>query len=68
MGDVVNLNQFRKQRRRREEERRAAENRRRAGRTKSERVEARLEIERRDRTLDDKRLDPPEGDDTPEAG
>jgi len=57
MGDVINLNQYRKARAKLGKERRAAENQARFGRAKRERDEARHTQERRERELDGKRLD-----------
>lgn len=60
MGDVVNLNRFRKQKAREEKEARAEENRVRFGRTRAEREKARREDEQASRTLEAHRR---EGDD-----
>jgi Domain of unknown function (DUF4169) len=57
MGDVVNLNRFRKDRARDADTRRAAENRLRFGRRKGEREKTRLETAKAEKGLDDKRLD-----------
>jgi len=57
MGDVVNLNQYRKKVQRAEKEQRAAVNRARAGRAKSERRVSRGETERRDAALDGNKLE-----------
>jgi hypothetical protein len=57
MGDVVNLNQFRKKRERRTAEKRAEENRVRYGLRKDERERARRVSEKAKKELDDKRLD-----------
>lgn len=57
MGDVVNLNQYRKKVQRAEKEQRAAVNRARAGRGKSERRVSRGEAERRDAVLDGSKLE-----------
>ena len=62
MGDVVNLNQYRKRRERLRAERRGAENRTRMGRTKLERDTATNEDERHHRELDGKRIERPPGD------
>ena len=56
MGDIVNLNKYRKQRRRAEQTKQAAENRVRFGRNKSERIRTRSERDRLSRDLDDKRI------------
>lgn len=55
MGDIVNLNRFRKQQERRRKEDEAAENRVRFGRTKAERAQDRGEEDRRNRDLDGKK-------------
>jgi hypothetical protein len=60
MGDVVNLNKYRKQRRRAEAAKQAAEQRLRFGRDKGERARTRSERDRRARELEGKRLDEPE--------
>ena len=57
MGDIVNLNQYRKQRQRADQTKQAAENRVRFGRSKSERARTRLEQDRRSQDLDGKRRD-----------
>jgi hypothetical protein len=57
MGDVVNLNQFRKKRARGTAEKRAQENRPRFGRTKADSARTRKELEKSAKDLDDKRLD-----------
>lgn len=57
MGDVVNLNRFRKARNRDEQNRQAARNRARYGQSKIEKVSATRETERQRRELDGKRLD-----------
>ena len=62
MGDIVNLNKYRKQRRRAEQTKQAAENRVRFGRNKSERIRTRSERDRLSRDLDDKRI----GDNRPD--
>lgn len=59
MGDVVNLNRFRKQRARKLREQEADRNRVRHGRTKDEKLKESLEAERRGRDLDGKKLDDP---------
>jgi len=56
VGDIVNLNKYRKQRRRAEQTKQAAENRVRFGRNKSERIRTRSERDRLSRDLDDKRI------------
>jgi hypothetical protein len=57
MGDVVNLNRFRKDRARDADTARAAENRLRFGRRKDEREKTRRESEKTEKDLDNKRLD-----------
>ena len=57
MGDVVNLNHFRKRKERLDGERRAAERRAKTGRKKTDRERARSESERRRNDLDGKRID-----------
>lgn len=57
MGDVVNLNQFRKRHERDLKKRRSAENRVRAGRTKADRESTQSESARSDADFDGKRLD-----------
>lgn len=60
MGDVVNLNRFRKQQERTRRAKEAEENRIRHGRTKAEKTAERLERERAARDLEgNKRDDPP---------
>jgi hypothetical protein len=57
MGDVVNLNRFRKEKERRAAEKQAAGNRIRHGTPKPERQKARREAEKAKKQLEDKRLD-----------
>lgn len=57
MGEVVNLNKYRKVRQRVDDEKRAVENRAKFGRSKLERDQARTQTERDLRDIDDKRLD-----------
>lgn len=57
MGDVVNLNQFRKRHERDLKKRRSAENRVRAGRTKADREATKTESAHSDADFDGKRLD-----------
>ncbi len=57
MGDIVNLNKYRKQRQRTEQTEQAAENRVRFGRNKSDRTRTHSEQDRRSRDLEGKRLD-----------
>lgn len=59
MGDVVNLNRFRKTRERAERAKEAEANRIRFGRTKVEKVRDKKETERKTQTLDGKKLDEP---------
>jgi hypothetical protein len=63
MGDVVNLNRYRKLKAKAERERRAAENRTRFGASKAERGKASAE-----RSLDERRLDGAERADEPGSG
>ncbi|HYM32527.1 MAG TPA: DUF4169 family protein [Candidatus Cybelea sp.] len=63
MGDVVNFNQYRKERARLDNKRRANENRIRHGLSKSERALPRRDRERAENDLEGKRLDPPPGTD-----
>jgi vacuolar-type H+-ATPase subunit H len=57
MGDVVNLNRYRKQRQRIEDAKQATENRVRFGRDKAERTRNKAEQERETRNLDNSHLD-----------
>lgn len=57
MGDVVNLNRYRKSRNRAEAERKAEENRVKFGRTKAEKDRASQEIARLGKDLDGKELE-----------
>ena len=57
MGDVVNLNQFRKKHERAAKAQGRAANRARSGRTKAERQVTLAEAARGDATLDGKRID-----------
>ena len=57
MGDVVNLNQYRKQRSRAVSQKRASENRVRFGRTRSEKELARARADKAARDLEQKKLD-----------
>jgi hypothetical protein len=56
MGEVVNLNRFRKARAKAEQEKLAEENRVRHGRTKSEKAKAGAEQDLADRDFDGKKL------------
>jgi hypothetical protein len=68
MGDVVNLNQYRKQRSRAASAKKAGENRVRYGRTKDEKSRQVSEFERVHRELDGKQLDKsPAPEDAPKA-
>ncbi len=69
MGDVINLNQYRKRRERSKSQRRAAENRARGGRTKDEAARGRHEAEQASSEFDNKRLsEPSPPEDTPSTG
>lgn len=57
MGEIVNLNRFRKQREKDEKARAAAGNRAKFGRTKSEKASEEADAERRETDLDNKQLD-----------
>lgn len=57
MGDVVNLNQYRKRAERATKEIRAAASRARTGQTKADRLSNREEAARRDAALDSKKRD-----------
>lgn len=68
MGDVVNLNQYRKERAKHRRRQRAAENQLRMGRGKHDHSDARRAEERRNKELDGKRLKPtPSTDEPPTA-
>ncbi len=62
MTDVVNLNQFRKNRRRTEKKRAAEANRVRFGRTKAEREASDAARAARDKSLDGKKISPEDDD------
>jgi hypothetical protein len=64
MGDVVNLNRYRKQRQRLDEAKQAAENRVKFGRDKAERAKLRAEQERDAQDHANKHLDSKRPDDT----
>ena len=69
MGDVINLNQYRKRRERSKLQRRAAENRARKGRTKEETTRQRHEAGQAGADLDDNQLSKPSPpEDTPSTG
>jgi hypothetical protein len=57
MGDLVNLNKFRKARQGRDEKRAAAANRGKYGRSKAELVEIRADRDRAARELEGKRIE-----------
>ncbi|MGH6929957.1 MAG: DUF4169 family protein [Dongiaceae bacterium] len=57
VGDLVNLNKYRKQHRRADAARLASENRVRFGRSTAERARTRSEHDRQTETLDGKRFD-----------
>lgn len=57
MGDVINLNRFRKQRAKGEREEAATRNRVRFGRSKEEKAKEKSETARRNRELEGKKLD-----------
>lgn len=61
MGDVINLNRYRKAKARAEKERLAAENRVRHGRTRAETKITKAEQERQAAELDGKRLPTDDG-------
>jgi hypothetical protein len=60
MGEIVNLNRFRKAKAKAAQEVRAAENRVKFGRTKDEKQKSRAEDEAKARLLDGHKLDKPE--------
>lgn len=69
MGDVINLNQYRKRRERSKSRTRAAENRARTGRTKEETARERKEAGQAGVKLDNNRLsEPSPPEDTPNTG
>ena len=70
VGDVVNLNRFRKRKAKLEEQARADENAIRQGRTPTERARVDHERERRDAVLDGARREPsePRPDDETDGG
>ena len=57
MGEIINLNRYRKNRERREVEAQAAENRIRFGLSKDERLQDKIERDRRQSDLDNKKLE-----------
>ncbi len=69
MGDVINLNQYRKRRERSKSQTRAVENRARHGRTKEETARQRHEADQAGVKLDDKQMNEPSPpEDTPSTG
>jgi len=56
MGEVVNLNRFRKARLKAEQDKQAEENRVRHGRSKSDKIQVGIDLDRTDRDLDGKKL------------
>jgi hypothetical protein len=64
MGDVVNLNQFRKRKEREQREVRATENRAKSGRGKIERKMTRNDAKRQQQDHDGKRIDNSPADDS----
>jgi len=68
MGDVVNLNQFRKQRSRTTSQKQASENRVKFGRSKDDKTRQIRETDRTSRDLDGKQIDKPSSpEDAPKA-
>ena len=68
MGDVVNLNQFRKQRSRTASQKQASENRVKFGRSKDDKTRQIHETDRTSRGLDGKQIDKPSSpEDAPKA-
>ncbi|HKT16404.1 MAG TPA: DUF4169 family protein [Stellaceae bacterium] len=57
MAEIINLNRFRKARERDGKAKLAESNRLRFGRTKGEKAKSRVEAERAEKSLDDKKLD-----------
>lgn len=57
MGEIINLNRYRKNRERKESGAQAAENRARFGRSKDDRLREKAEQDRRQTELDNKKLD-----------
>lgn len=62
MGDVVNLNKFRKRKAKEEREKQAETNRRLHGRTKAERTRDALQKKQLETKVDGARLEEPPGD------
>ena len=67
MGDVVNLNRFRKQKAKAERQKRAEVNRRLHGRTKAERAREELQKRKLTQAVDGAKLDPPARDEPAES-
>ncbi|HEV7248543.1 MAG TPA: DUF4169 family protein [Shinella sp.] len=61
-GDVVNLRQFRKQKARSDKEKQAEQNRATFGRTKAEKTLTRALNDKAEKSLDQGRLERPDGD------
>jgi hypothetical protein len=57
MGDIVNLNKYRKNRDKAAADRQAAENRVRSGQSKPTKIRQRIETDRNEAELDGKKLD-----------
>jgi hypothetical protein len=57
MGEIINLNRYRKNRERMENDAQAAENRARFGRSKEDRLHDKSEQDRRQSDLDSKKLE-----------
>lgn len=72
MGNIINLNQFRKRRARDEKARKASENRTRHGRTKDQREAESRDVEAAKKELEAKRIErgehPPDGGSNPTVG
>jgi hypothetical protein len=64
MGDIINLNKFRKERQRATERRTARDNRARFGRTGADKATDRHADDQAERALDGKKLEQREGKDT----
>lgn len=64
MGDVVNLNQFRKTQKRKEADAKARDNRAKYGRTGPQKKRDKIESERNAAELDRKKLSRPDTDET----
>ncbi len=68
MGEIINLNQYRKKREKAEKAERAAKNRASHGLSKEDRANARRKVEQRQADLDTKRLESGPSDDPPKVG